>query len=68
MCGLHNPNILPNERNKIMKNFWNYVENHAWAQWAVAVAFWLVFWAIAEISFWLAFWAIVKIGFALIHG
>jgi hypothetical protein len=39
-----------------MKNFWNYIENHAWAQWVTAAAFWLAFWAIAEI------------GFALIHG
>ena len=34
-----------------MKNFWDYVENHAWAQWAIAIVFWIVFWTIAEIGF-----------------
>ena len=39
-----------------MKNFWNYIANHAWAQWAVAAV---------TIG---AFWAAAEIGFALIHG
>lgn len=38
-----------------MTKLGNYIDNHTWAQWAVAAAFWLAFWAIAEI------------GFALIH-
>lgn len=31
-----------------MKNFWNYVENHTWAQWAVAAALWFAFFGIIE--------------------
>ena len=31
-----------------MKNFWNYVENHAWAQWAITIAFWLALVGILE--------------------
>ena len=31
-----------------MKNFWNYVENHIWAQWAITVAFWFAFFGIVE--------------------
>jgi hypothetical protein len=39
-----------------MKNFFDYVENHAWAQWVTAAV---------TVG---AFWAIAEIGFALIHG
>ena len=29
-----------------MKHFWNYIENHAWAQWTAITALWLAFFAI----------------------
>ena len=31
-----------------MKNFWNYVETHTWAQWAIMAAFWFALVGILE--------------------
>ena len=39
-----------------MKNFWNYINNHSWAQLAISAIIVGAFWALAEI------------GFRLIHG
>lgn len=39
-----------------MNNFWDYIENHTWAQWAAIAALWL------------AFFGIIAAVYPMIHG